>query len=140
MSRLKASFPIHIHFSEVDTLQIVWHGHYLKYFEYAREQFALKHGLDYLTAKSHGFALPITNTNTDYKLPLKYGDKASVLVEFLPQEASKIVYKYTIINQDDKVICKAETTQVFISVENNQLQFVFPAYFKNAVETLMSYE
>jgi acyl-CoA thioester hydrolase len=138
MSLLKTSVPIQIHFSEVDTLQIVWHGHYLKYFEFARETFALAFGIDYLAAKNNGYALPVTNITTDYKWPLKYGDKAKILVEFVPQDAAKIVYRYTITNQENKVICKAESTQVFTALDSNELQLVFPEYFKKALKIMLN--
>ena len=36
---LKASRMLEIRFSEVDSMKIVWHGSYAKYFEDAREAF-----------------------------------------------------------------------------------------------------
>ena len=37
-----------IRFSEVDSLRVVWHGHYIKFFEDGREAFGREHGLTYL--------------------------------------------------------------------------------------------
>ena len=48
MPILSEKVAINIRFSEVDSLLIVWHGHYLKYFEDAREAFGRKYGLGYL--------------------------------------------------------------------------------------------
>jgi len=44
---LIAQIEIPVRFCEIDPLSIVWHGHYLKYFEEAREAFGRKYGLGY---------------------------------------------------------------------------------------------
>lgn len=138
MNQLTATFPIQISFSDVDSLGIVWHGHYIKYFEFAREAFAKKHHIDYLTAKAHGFALPIVKTNTEHKLTLKYGQKSTIKVELIPKESAKIVYRYTIYNEDNQVVCLGETTQVFTHFETNELALVFPEYYKTALKQMLN--
>ncbi len=51
MSRiLSASKELEIRFSEVDSMNIVWHGSYPLYFEDAREAFGKKYGLGYMTS------------------------------------------------------------------------------------------
>lgn len=45
---LKAIKNITPRFSEVDSMNIVWHGSYPLYFEDAREAFGEKYGLGYL--------------------------------------------------------------------------------------------
>ena len=37
-----------VRFNEADPLGIVWHGHYIRYFEDGREDFGKKYGLAYL--------------------------------------------------------------------------------------------
>ena len=48
-----------VRFSEVDSLHIVWHGHYLKYFEDGREAFGNEFGLGYLDLYSNGLLIPV---------------------------------------------------------------------------------
>ena len=43
---LSVTKPFEIRFSEVDSMGVVWHGHYVKYFEDAREAFGAKYGLE----------------------------------------------------------------------------------------------
>ena len=45
MKNLFASKEIEVRFSEVDSMGIVWHGSYAKYFEDAREEFGKKYNL-----------------------------------------------------------------------------------------------
>ena len=44
---LKASKEFDVRFSEVDSMNIVWHGSYALYFEDAREEFGRVFGLSY---------------------------------------------------------------------------------------------
>ena len=40
---------IKVRFSEIDSMQIVWHGEYVRYFEDGREAFGKRYGLDYMS-------------------------------------------------------------------------------------------
>ena len=40
--KVEASVRLKVPFHDVDTMQVVWHGHYLKYFEQARQVLAEK--------------------------------------------------------------------------------------------------
>lgn len=39
--------PIRVRFSEVDAMQVVWHGEYVRYFEDGREAFGRRYGIGY---------------------------------------------------------------------------------------------
>ena len=52
-----------VRFSEVDSMRIVWHGNYLKYFEDGREAFGLKYNLGYLDVYKHNVMIPIVKVN-----------------------------------------------------------------------------
>ena len=56
-SLFEVQTEIRVRFSEVDSMGVVWHGNYLKYFEDGREAFGRKHGLGYvLTSDATGLA------------------------------------------------------------------------------------
>lgn len=42
----KTNIPVR--FSEIDSLGILWHGHYIKYFEDGREAFGAEYNLGYM--------------------------------------------------------------------------------------------
>ena len=54
LPELRASHPFDVRFSEVDAMQIVWHGAYPLYFEDAREAFGARYGLEYMTIAREG--------------------------------------------------------------------------------------
>ena len=56
---LKTSKEVEVRFSEVDSMNIVWHGSYALYFEDAREAFGARYGLDYLNIFANGYYAPL---------------------------------------------------------------------------------
>ncbi len=107
-----------VRFSEVDPMQIVWHGHYLKYFEDGRESFGLKYGLGYLEVYKHQVMIPIVQIRCDYKRPLKYGDVAVVETIYRPAEAAKIIFDYAIYRGDEPdPVAKGSSIQVFLDMQ-----------------------
>ncbi|MGB1313660.1 MAG: acyl-CoA thioesterase [Bizionia paragorgiae] len=122
---------IRVRFSEVDSLQIVWHGHYIKYFEEGREAFGRAFGLSYLDVKKEGYATPIVNTNTSHKYPLHYGDMATIETSYINTEAAKLKFAYSIKNDSGQVVCTGETIQVFTSLESGEMALVLPDFFRD---------
>ena len=130
MKTLSTIHPISVRFNEVDSLGIVWHGHYVAYFEEAREAFSKLYGISYLDIKKEGYAVPVVKTTTEHLLPLKYGDRMTVETTFINTRAAKIIFSYIIKNEAGEVVCKGETTQVFTSIKTGDMSLTNPEFFK----------
>jgi len=121
-----------VRFSEVDSLGIVWHGHYLQYFEDGREAFGKKYGMGYLDFYSHGYVVPIVNSQCNYKRFLRYGDRIVIETTFIPCASAKINFEYRLINAGTKeLIATGSTLQVFLSRDNLVLQLTNPDFFQD---------
>lgn len=129
MKTLTNTHHISVRFSEVDSLEIVWHGHYIAYFEEAREAFGKQFGISYLDIKNEGFAVPIVKTATEHLRPLKYGEVMTVETTFINTRAAKIIYNYIIRNEAGNIVCKGETIQVFTSGKNGDMSLSNPEFF-----------
>jgi acyl-CoA thioester hydrolase len=119
---------IEVRFSEVDSLRMVWHGHYLRYFEDGREDLGNLFGLSYLQVYEKGFVTPLVRSELDYKRPLRYGDKAIVETRFVDDPAAKLIFEYSIFNAKNmEVVCTGRTVQVFLNTEG-ELQLNIPDF------------
>jgi acyl-CoA thioester hydrolase len=119
-----------VKFNEVDSLGIVWHGHYVRYFEDGREAFGEKYGLRYLDIFKQGYTVPVVNVQCDYKRSLRYGDRVIVAVKYVDDMAAKIKFEYTLTNPaTGEVVAKGATVQVFLDKETSSLQLITPAFF-----------
>ena len=130
ISELNASIDLAVRFSEVDSLGIVWHGHYLKYFEDGREAFGAAFGLGYLDVLKEGFVIPIVKIDIDYKRVLKYGDKINVQTTYWQTESAKMKFSYVIKNiRTDEIAATGTSTQVFLHNDTNNLCLVSPEFY-----------
>lgn len=130
-SALKFTHQVRVRFNEVDSLGIVWHGHYIKYFEDGREAFGREFGLTYLDVKKYGFATPIVKTTLEHQLPLRYGEVATVEVAFINSRAAKLMFSYTIKNEESQTVCTGETTQVFTNFETGDMALNIPNFYSS---------
>jgi acyl-CoA thioester hydrolase len=127
---LNNSTIVPVRFSEVDSLQIVWHGHYLKFFEDGREAFGRQYGLGYLDVYSYNYATPLVNINVDFKKTVKYGDSVRIETTFINSPAAKIIFKYNIYREsDNELVATGSSTQVFINL-NHELIITTPPFFE----------
>jgi acyl-CoA thioester hydrolase len=118
-----------VRFSEVDSMKIVWHGNYIKYFEDGRESFGLKYNLGYLDVYKHNVMIPVVKVNCDYKKPLEYGDTAIVETRFINSEAAKIMFDYRIFRKsDNELAATGSSMQVFLTPEG-ELLLTSPRFF-----------
>jgi acyl-CoA thioester hydrolase len=120
---------IQVRFSEVDSMGVVWHGNYIKYFEDGREDFGNKYSINYLEFKNQGIIIPIVKIVCDYKRPLVYGDLAIVETRFVRCEAAKILYEYTIYKgKTNEIVATGSSMQVFLTMDG-ELLLDFPPFF-----------
>ncbi|AWV99169.1 acyl-CoA thioesterase [Arcticibacterium luteifluviistationis] len=130
MKTLVNNTEVKVRFSEVDSLGIVWHGHYVKFFEDGREAFGSEHGLGYMDVYEKGFATPIVKLNVDYKKTVSYGESIRIETTFKPTPAAKIVFDFKIFKVDtDEVVATGSSTQVFMT-KAGQLHITNPPFFE----------
>ncbi|PKB15939.1 thioesterase family protein [Flavobacterium sp. 5] len=125
---LTVSHDIRVRFSEVDSLGIVWHGHYITYFEEGREAFGRQHGLAYLDVFANNCTTPIVKTTIEHKLSLRYGDVVRIETTILDTPAAKMIFRFTLFNDKNEIVCTGETLQVFLDKEGDLLLTNPPFY------------
>ena len=130
LKELRASKTFDIRFSEVDSMNVVWHGSYALYLEDAREAFGAKYGLDYMNYFHHHCYAPIVEETIRYHKPLRYGSKPRIDIIYRPTDAAKIVFDYEIHDSESELlIATGHTVQVFMDL-NYQLMWYAPPFFE----------
>lgn len=129
---LSHTVEVLIRFNEADPLGIVWHGHYIRYFEDGREAFGKQHGIGYMNFFDHGIVVPVVHCECNYKRSLRFGDKVKVEATFVPCEAAKIVFNYKLYKaSDNSLVATGSTTQVFLEKEAQVLLLNNPSFFED---------
>lgn len=128
---LSSKTEVLVRFNEADPLGIVWHGHYIRYFEDGREAFGNMHDLGYLEVYKLGFVIPVVSVQCDFKRSLRYGDKVIVETKFIPTDAAKLKFTYRLFNAaSGELVATGSSVQVFLSKEDSVLQLFNPPFFE----------
>jgi acyl-CoA thioester hydrolase len=127
---LKASKEFEVRFSEVDSMNIVWHGSYALYFEDAREEFGRRYGLSYRLYLENGYPAPLVELNFKYIKPLLHGQRARVDITFRNTRAAKVIFDYEIyLTEDGSLVTTGASTQVFVD-RNYSLMLTNPPFYE----------
>lgn len=119
-----------VRFNEADPLGIVWHGHYIRYFEDGREAFGKRFGISYLDVYGQGYAVPVVSVNCDFKKPLRYGDTVIVETTYVDSRAAKLQFNYKMFDKaTGSLAATGSSTQVFVDVKTFALELTLPPFF-----------
>lgn len=118
-----------VRFSEVDMMNVVWHGSYPLYLEDAREAFGEKYGLSYSKYIRENIFVPVVEMKINYKRPLRFGMRPIVKITYRPTETAKVLFDYEIYDPESGTIfVTASTVQVFMD-RNYQLMWYSPEFY-----------
>lgn len=70
---------IQVPFFDVDSMQMAWHGHYVKYFELVRCRLLEEIGHDYDAMAESGYIWPIVDLRIRYMRPLRFNQRVRVI-------------------------------------------------------------
>ncbi len=128
-----------IPFFDVDSMNVMWHGHYVKYFEMARCAFLEEIGFTYEDMKNLGFVWPIVALNIKYVKPAMFRQKVRVELAVLEYETSfRLEYQIFDVKTGER-LTKADTTQVVVDITTGELQFQAPKVWCQAVENYSAF-
>jgi acyl-CoA thioester hydrolase len=129
-----------VRFPEVDSYGVVWHGHYVQYFEVARNALCAAFGLTPADALAHGYKVPITKVSMDLKRPARLDDRLVVSARLAPQEVAKLAMSYEIRRETTgELLATGSTEQVFLS-PSGELLLTLPAAVRTLVERVLAYQ
>jgi acyl-CoA thioester hydrolase len=113
-------------FFDIDPMEIVWHGHYVKYLELARSALLARFDYDYGAMRASGFAWPIVDMRLKYVRPAQLGQPLKVRAEIMEWE-NRLRIEYLI--RDAKTgakLNKASTVQVAVDLATREMRYVCP--------------
>jgi acyl-CoA thioester hydrolase len=128
---LEAVARIPVRFQEVDSLWIVWHGHFVTYLEEGRRALGRRYGIDYPVFLEHQVAIPVVELRVNYLAPARLDDVLIVRTRLLRSEAAKLEFEYELRREggDQQLLATAGTVQVFTSPQG-ELLLRWPAFME----------
>lgn len=131
---LQVESEIVVPFFDIDLLQIVWHGHYVKYLEIARCALLDRLEHDYLQMRDSGYAWPVIDLQLRYIRGATFGQRLKVRADLVEWE-NRLKINYLISDAvTGERLTRGSTVQVAVEIATREMQLASPRAFIDAVE------
>jgi acyl-CoA thioester hydrolase len=122
----QTAIDLEIPFHDVDMMEVVWHGHYAKYFEIARCALLKKINYNYLQMHASGYGWPVIDLKVRYIKPAVFGQTVTVHAEIVEWE-NRLKINYLIIDKDTGArLTKGHSIQVAVDMQTKAMCFESP--------------
>ena len=135
---LQAEIELNVPFFDVDMMEVVWHGHYVKYFEEARCALLDKLGHNYRQMRDAGYAWPIIDLQVRYIRGAQFGQRITVRADLVEWENRlKINYLITDVATGERMT-RGSSVQVAVEIATREMLLASPKVFVEAVERVLA--
>jgi acyl-CoA thioester hydrolase len=126
-SRWFAEAEIQVQFFDLDPMEVVWHGHYVKYLEIARGVLLDTIDYNYVQMKASGYAWPVIDMQLRYIDSATFGQRLKLHAEIVEWE-NRLKIGYLVTDADSgRRLLRGSTTQVAVDMATREMCFVSPA-------------
>ena len=124
--RLAETVEIQVPFHDLDPVNIVWHGNYVKYLAHARDALMTRLGFSYPQMQQCGFVFPVVDVRLRYLRPARLGQRLRIVAELVENDP-RLLVRYLITDADSgERIVRAHTTQVPVDAQTGAMSYRAP--------------
>lgn len=130
MMKFEAETYITVQFYDLDPLNVVWHGNYIKYLENARCDLLSKIGYDYESMRKDNIAYPVVKMDLKFIKPCTLNQKLKV-VSIVEEIEPALIIKYLITDaQTGERLFRAKSMQICVNLLTNESIYNAPENLK----------
>lgn len=111
-----------VRYRECDPMGVVYHTHYLDYFEAARTEALRQLGLPYRELEESGVMMPVVDAHLRYHRPARYDDLLRIHTRFsLSESAARVIFDYVVRRDDaEDPLVTGSVTLCFVDTERGR--------------------
>lgn len=122
MVEVEMTIPFH----DVDMMEVVWHGHYVRYLEIARCELLERIDYSYLQMRESGFAWPVIDMRLRYAQPMRFTQRIAIEARLTEWE-HRLKVDYCIRDAVSRQrLTRAWTVQVAVDVNSHEMCLASP--------------
>jgi acyl-CoA thioester hydrolase len=130
---------LQVRFYEVDAYGVVWHGHYVGWFEVGRNDLTQRYQMGPLQLKERNLLAPVVDLNCQFKLPATFDSSLIIQTTMERTEVAKLIFHYRVVDQGNrKVLATGFTTHVLTDLKGNLL-YRAPQEVLERIEAMQKY-
>lgn len=128
-----------VRFHEVDSFDVVWHGHYIGYFEEGRLDLCSGFGMSPRDLKELGLFAPVVDMKCRLRASARFNDRLVVKTSVVPSETAMLTFTYTIQREPDMtLLAEGETSHVLLGPGGKML-YEIPPELKERISRMVSH-
>ena len=133
---VSTSVTLKVPYYDVDLMQIVWHGNYLKYFEVARQALFREYGVDLRRyTEDTRYVFPVVRSTIKHIWPLRFDDEF-ICTAVVKETRVKIVLDFEIkLISNGKVCAEGRSEQVAVLMPEMEMAFQIPEEIQKALSS-----
>jgi acyl-CoA thioester hydrolase len=130
---------IKVRFNEVDSWGIVWHGHYIAWFEVGRMALLKKFHLLPQDFTQMGYITPVVDLKCFFKEPARMEEEILIRTSVLKPTKAALTFRFQILRKKDgKLLASGEETQVLLTLDGRML-YIIPQDLRERLQPLFNY-
>ena len=124
-----------VHFYDTDTMGVVHHSNYIRWFEIGRVEYLRAIGIDLNEMMKDGITFPITKVSAKYKAPAHFDDELIINTKATAMTKVKMEFEYEIMC-GDKLLVTGQTQNVFTEIATGQIIRLPEKYYELMQKTV----
>lgn len=104
---------LRVRYSETDRMGIVYHAHYVVWFEIGRTEYCRAAGLPYRAMEDDGLLILVTKVECTFRRPARYDDAVRVMTALPELSARGLAFTYEIRDGEDRRLANGSSRHVF---------------------------
>lgn len=134
---IKSTTTITIPFNDLDPMNIVWHGNYVKYLEQARCELFQNINYTYMDMYKDNYMYPVAKMDLKFIKPATFNQKIEVECTLEEVEPAIIIsYEIKDVETGEKIF-KAKSTQIAVLADSKASVYNAP---KNLIKRIEEYK
>lgn len=126
----KTEMKLTVQFYDLDPMNVVLHGNYLKYLESARCDLLKKIGYDYDNMRADGVLYPIAKMDLKYIKPCKF-NQVLFLETIVEELEPALIIKYNIFDEESgEKVFSAKSMQICVDIKTGESIYSAPEGLK----------
>ncbi|HET6566747.1 MAG TPA: thioesterase family protein [Rhodothermales bacterium] len=110
-----------VRYRECDPMGVVYHTHYLDYFEAARTEALRELGLAYKKLEESGIMMPVVDLSVQYKRPARYDDLLEIRAIFDELPGMRATIRYEVVRAgEDEILTTGHVALCFIDAARSR--------------------
>ncbi len=107
---------LRVRYAETDRMGVVYHGHYIVWFEIGRTEYCRAAGMPYRVMEDSGLLILVTGVECKYRRPARYDDAVRVKSRMTELGSRGLSFGYEIVDEDGRLLAEGATRHVFADV------------------------